>query len=279
MPPRAVVVLIGLLLFAVLGFVIPLVVKARLTAHLKQSQFNLARLTFFAAHHARPDPNSPAHLLPHEIPAATVVLSGVRPDDRLSWAVAVLPWLADRRFVAEDLVQAVRTDRPFSDPANQQVARARLAIFLCPENPPAAVEEQPAPTCYVGLAGLGTDAAEQSLPAGLPPPPRAGAFRYDSPTPFDRIADGLSQTLLMGETADGPGPWLRGGPATIRGVDDRSEARPLLGIGGQFGGFFPNGGNFALCDGSVRWLTSQITPRVFHALVTIAGGPDEARTD
>jgi prepilin-type processing-associated H-X9-DG protein len=44
---------------------------------------------------------------------------------------------------------------------------------------------------------------------------------------------------------------------------------------GQFGGFFPNGANFAMCDGSVRLITPQITPSILLKLATISGGVNE----
>ncbi len=272
---RLVVVTVVLLGFGAFGLLITLLQTYRLNAHLKQSQFNLAQLSFFAAHHARPDPGQAARLLPHEVPSGTIPLPGVVPENRLSWAVAVLPWLADRKFTTDELVRTVRPDRPWNDEANQQVARATLAIFLCPEKTPPLQADAPAPTCYVGMAGLGNDAASLVLQEGVPTPPRAGPFRYEGPTPFERITDGLSQTLLIGETADAPGPWLRGGPATVRGIDDATGAKPLIGSGGQFGGFFPMGANFSLCDGSVRLFTPQTTPGIFYRLATIAGATVE----
>jgi prepilin-type processing-associated H-X9-DG protein len=111
---------------------------------------------------------------------------------------------------------------------------------------------------------VGADAA--TLPVGSP---RSGAFHYDSPTPFAAITDGLSQTLLFGETRSELSPWLRGGPGTVRGLIDAPGAPPL--IGEQFGGYFPSGANFAMCDGSVRMFSPRTTPRVLLGLATIAG--------
>ena len=116
------------------------------------------------------------------------------------------------------------------------------------------------------------DAATATHPPPPDPAARAGAFRYDAATPFDRIGDGLSQTLLLGETANDVGPWLRGGPSTVRGLDDGKSAKPLIGAGGQFGGYYPNGAYFAMCDGSVRNITPQITRGVLLDLATIDGG-------
>ena len=61
----------------------------------------------------------------------------------------------------------------------------------------------------------------------------------------------------------------------MRGFDDAPGAKPLIGTGGQFGGYFPSGANFALCDGSVRTFTPQTTPRVLLSMATIAGGANE----
>jgi prepilin-type processing-associated H-X9-DG protein len=46
----------------------------------------------------------------------------------------------------------------------------------------------------------------------------------------------------------------------------------LIGAGGQFGGYFPQGANFAMCDGSVRMITPQISREVLLQLATIDEG-------
>ncbi|WP_439621559.1 DUF1559 family PulG-like putative transporter [Gemmata sp.] len=267
--PAAVLVLA----VVVVGFIIAAVQKARFNAGVEESINNLRQLAFFAAHHddpaAKPRFKVDVAKLPGAVPAATVVLEGVPPDERLSWLVAVLPSLDQRRNPVEALLAQVHTDKPWPAPANQAAALTPLPVVLCPGFAAAA---GPAPTCYVGVAGVGTDAATLPLAVGVPTPPRAGAFRYDAPTPFERITDGLSQTLLIGESANEPGPWLRGGPSTAREFDDAPGAPPLTGPGGQFGGFFPNATNFALCDGSVRTFTPRTSPEVLLQLATIAGG-------
>jgi prepilin-type processing-associated H-X9-DG protein len=274
---RRVAALLVIVLLAVGAVVVgvPYVQRTRLNANFAASQNNLRDLALFAAHHVKPDPRTDPTKLPTEIPAATVVLPGVPPDGRLSWVVPLIPSLDQRRHPVEQLLTQVRPDRPWADPANQEAARTRLAVFLCPENTPEVPPGDPAVTCYVGVAGLGRDAAALPLLPGVPTPPRAGAFRYDAPTPFDRITDGLSQTLLMAETADAPGPWLRGGFSTARGLDDAPGAAPPIGAGGQFGGFFPGGANVAMCDGAVRTFSPRTDPAVLYRLATIAGGANE----
>ena len=177
------------------------------------------------------------------------------PEERLSWFVYTLPGLDQKRQDVVGLLTQINYQESWLSAPNRQAARTRLLVAICPLNPPQMPADQPALTCYVGIAGVGSDAALLTLPP-LPDraPARAGAFRYDAATPFDRIGDGLSQTLLMGETANDLGPWLRGGPSTVRGVEDGKDAKPFIGADGQFGGYFPTGTNFAtvrrLCPGA-----------------------------
>lgn len=264
------VIIIGSVLFVlvVAALVVSFIPQMRLKANFAASQNNLRELALFGAHHVDPkapiDPKRNAKALPTVIPPGTIVLLDTPPDQRLSWVVTMLPAFDQRRQNVAELFAQIDQKQPWPAEINQKAGRTRLVTLLCPENTPEVPVDAPAITCYVGISGVGIDAA--SLP---PDSPKAGAFRYDSPTPFDRITDGLSQTLLFAETRNEVGPWLRGGTATIRGLNDSADALPL--VGGQFGGYFPNGANFALCDGGVRVFTSQTSPQVLLNLATIAG--------
>src|SRR5262245_18557843 len=77
---------------------------------------------------------------------------------------------------------------------------------------------------YVGIAGIGPDAAEYSDKndehAGL-----RGVFGYDRSTPLSDIRD---HTILMVEVpATHAGPWLAGGGATVRGVPLKNSVKPF----------------------------------------------------
>jgi hypothetical protein len=255
---------IVLAVLVVASLVLTFLPKARLEAHRLASQNNLRELALFAAHHHQPNPRpDPARKFLAEIPSATIVLADVPPENRLSWVVAVLPGLDQRKVNAAALLARIEQGQPWPAEANQSAARVRLAALLCPEGTPEVPESEPGVTCYVGVGGVGVGA-----PTLAPGAPKLGAFRYDGPTPFDAISDGLSQTLLYGEARANVGPWLRGGPSTTRAFDDTSSA-PL--VGGQFGGYFPTVGHFALCDGSVRSFTTRTDPRVLLNMATIAG--------
>lgn len=262
---RRVTIIGAVLLILVLAAVaVPFIAKARLKANVEASRNNLRELSLFASLHA--DPKGDPTRAPVEVPAGTVFLPNTQPDERLSWAVYVLPAMDQRKVNSAQLLGALDRTKGWLAEPNQAVARERLPVLLCPENTPEVPAGAPGITCYVGIGGLGADAA--ALPLGSP---RAGAMRYDAATPFERITDGISQTLLFAETRNEVGPWLRGGPSTVRGLDDASGALPLIGTGGQFGGYFPATANFAMCDGSVRTFTSAVEPKVLFGLSTIAG--------
>jgi len=272
---------IGLLaVFGVLGagLFVTWLVKSRAAQDRVYCANNLRELAQFAALYADAGKKKGEPVLA-AVPAGTIVIPGLPPDRRPSWVPATLPLFNQRRQPVADLVKLVDPKRAWDEGSNARLAETKLVALICPGNPAEAPEGRPQPTQYPGLAGLGADAA--TLPLGPPVPPRAGCFRYDAPTPLDLIAgaDGLSQTLLFGETGDDPGPWLRGGRATVRGLDDAPGAKPYIGPGGQFGGNHPEGANFAYSDGAVRLLTPRVDADVLKAQFTIAGGPTETAGD
>jgi prepilin-type processing-associated H-X9-DG protein len=209
------------------------------------------------------------------VPPGTVVNLALPPENRLSWIVPLLPLFDQRRQDTAALFARIDLAAAWDAEANIAAARTRLSVLTCLANPPPP-SDGPAPTQYVGAGGVGADAA--SLPLSYerwPPvaPPRAGCFRYDAPTPYPTIADGLSHSVLFAEVSTDLGPWVRGGPATVRVLE--MGARPAIGNGGQFGGNHSRGGNFAFADGSVRFLTDRTSSGILEGLFTIAGGTSD----
>ena len=124
----AAVVVVVLLVLTAAGLIITYLQKARLNANLVTSQNNLRQLAQFAAHHSNPDPKRDPSKIPKEIPAATVVLPGVPPENRLSWFVHVLPSLDQRRQDVVALLPQIAHIQPWEAERNQTAARTRLLV-------------------------------------------------------------------------------------------------------------------------------------------------------
>jgi Protein of unknown function (DUF1559) len=134
----------------------------------------------------------------------------------------------------------------------------------------------------LGLMGYLT--IKGSFPSGTVPganfPPEHRLSFYVPVSPYfdecgliDYIADikdGTSVTMMLAESGRGIGSWSRGGPATVRGLDPTDV--PYIGAGRQFGGLHDGVAVVAMADGSVRTVSETITPKVFEAMSTIAGG-------
>jgi prepilin-type processing-associated H-X9-DG protein len=82
------------------------------------------------------------------------------------------------------------------------------------------------------------------------------------------VSDGANKTLLFGEVTEERKPW--GYPANWRD--------PALGINRDPNGFggpwSRKGANFAMADGSARFISEDVDPEVLRAMATPAGGED-----
>jgi hypothetical protein len=82
------------------------------------------------------------------------------------------------------------------------------------------------------------------------------------------IADGTSTTLLVGEVNANFQPW--GNP-----INWRDPAKGINKTAHGFGGpRTAGGGRFLMADGSVRFISAQVSPEVLRALATPAGGEE-----
>src|SRR5262249_30660181 len=175
--------------------------------------------------------------------------------------------------------------KPWDDPANcppwaryykvegrPEELMGNVRAITCPSNRGVIDASLPCPTSYVGITGLGADAAELPLEDR-----RCGILGYDRRVKLKDVTDGTSTTMAIAEVLDG-GPWTAGGHATMRGLV--SSGHPYLGDGGQFASFhrtttffgWTADVNIAFVDCSVRRFSPNVSPQVFEALATICRG-------
>jgi prepilin-type N-terminal cleavage/methylation domain-containing protein len=250
------------------ALLLPAVSKVRRSALRMSCAGNLKQLAV-AMHNYR-DTNT--HFVPGTVPGTKLP-----PGQRLSFYATLLP------YVEQDAVhKQLKLKEAWDSDANRNAVgrQHNYRHFYCPEwtneRGGNAAAGHLSVTNYVGVAGVGTDAA--TLPADSP---RAGLFGYDRTLKIDQIKDGTSTTAMMVETGDEVGTWARGGPTTVRGFDP--EAGQLSGEGLPFGGTHfldatlidpkrADGFQIVLADASVRYTHNSVHPDVLTALATAAGG-------
>ncbi|MBI1325687.1 DUF1559 domain-containing protein [bacterium] len=161
-----------------------------------------------------------------------MAITGKNGEPLLSWRVALLPYLEQQQ-----LYEAIRKDEPWDSPHNRPLMSRMPAVFACPTN-----ELEPGMTCCRAFVGDG------------------GILEKDKTTPLSTIRDGTSNTIMFAEAAE-PVEWMRpeGLPVNAPG---------LLGLGSKH----PGGFVAAFADGSVRFISSRVSPRTLKGLATKDGG-------
>jgi hypothetical protein len=217
-----------------------------------------------------------------------------RPDQRVSWMADLLPYLGQGEFRGLknhiDDQQSWR-DLPGKDKEkenkdaknNRFVAQTLIPYFLSNKNPEASwwvnypgLDHKVASTHFVGIAGIGLDAASYSAtdPAVAK---KLGVFGYDRATKLEDIKDGLDKTIVMLQIpTDVKSCWLAGGGSTIRGVPENDPIQPFV-CGAEYTGpneaFKGKQGTFAIMgDGKVRFISKDMNPEIFKGMCTINGG-------
>lgn len=204
------------------GLLLPAVQKVREAASRTQDQNNLKQIAL-AFHNY--------HDTYRGLPPAAICDKAGKP--LLSWRVAILPFIEQ-----DNLYRQFKLDEPWDSEHNRKLIPLMSPIYALPNAP-----SKPGETHYRVFVGNGA------------------LFDLDKKVGFNQITDGLSNTLLVVETADGV-PWTK--PEDI----SYNPKAPLP----KFGNFYQGGFNAAFGDGSVRYFSPTVAEATLRAMITRGGG-------
>ena len=177
-------------------------------------------------------------------------------DERLSW-------LAQYRAETEPQETVHSNDsQGWRAPANEPFVRRRAPSLLNARVPAVASDDGYPASHYVGMAGVGVDAAE--LPKTHP---RSGVFGIDRRTTREDIRDGTTNTLLVMGVEAHPPAWASG-TTSVRGL----TAEPYFGGPDHFGTGQAEGMQVLMADGSVKFLSKETDPQVMRRMAAMADG-------
>ncbi|MCH2114741.1 MAG: DUF1559 domain-containing protein [Pirellulales bacterium] len=230
-----------------------------------------------------------------------------------TWATLILPYLEQ-----QTLFDAFDFSRPVSSQSNRPAVTTVIPVYICPSDPDGSTPilekrldtywnpERGMGLWYTGsigptTAGIGTTWCTPFCPEAKPSyccqgchfgaggrfcdlptgDASVGMFsRYPTDYDFSQVTDGLSNTLMVGETL--PGHCAFNGAHALN-FPVSTTAIPInlmyddMGTGGGFDqasafkSLHPGGANFLLCDASVQFLTDVIDYRLYNEMGTRAG--------
>lgn len=256
-----------------IALLLPAVQQAREAARRTQCKNNLAQIGL-ALHNY--------YDMWEVMPAGTVNPTGpIRWEEQgyhFSWTLALLPMLDQQPLFAHyDLSKGVYA------PENAEVRNARISVYGCPSSL----------YSYRGKSPTGMELTPSSY-AGCHHHEEAmidvnqtGMFFLNSSVRYEEIPDGATNTIFIGEKLDTETTlgWVSGTRETLRntgsinGPPDRhlpphqqpQNPMPANHVGG-FGSYHSGGAQFALGDGSVRFISENIDPQAFKNLGNRADG-------
>jgi prepilin-type processing-associated H-X9-DG protein len=220
-------------------------------------------------------------------------------DPSMGWSVYLLPFLEQQSVY--DMFEFTYPKYYASPGQNVAANRTLISAYLCPSDPAygemiSSTSEVPGSndSAMTNVCGV-ADSVEFRVPSSSWEPrqfPEAdGILAASEPCRIADIKDGTSNTLIAGEvTAAGKGTntghfWSEhnildtfegiNGPNTIPG-GLAPASYSLFDTG--FGSFHPGGCNFAMADGSVSFLSQNVSHPIMAALTTRDGPSNKNKT-
>jgi hypothetical protein len=206
-----------------------------------------------------------------------------QPEQRVSFFAELTKYMDNRTHIYRKLDQ---NQAWYQKGGNLELAETWIPELLVPDYPQSAWRatsdliadgRSVGATNYVGVAGLGLDAARLN-PKNADDAKKAGMTGYDFGSKPDDVKDGLSNTMYLIQVPPTyQRPWMAGGGATLQGVNDKGNdpARPFL-VKKADGS---RGTMVLMGDGSVRSIKEGVDPAVFRGMATRAGGETLADLD
>jgi hypothetical protein len=205
-----------------------------------------------------------------------------QPKERVSLFAELLPYMGQNR---RNLALQIDRNLAWYEGNNLEAAEAWVPELLVSSYPQSAWRATSpyvadgrvlGGTNYVAISGIGLDSAryDPNDPRYADKVKMIGITGYDWGSKLDpnEIPDGLSNTIYLMQTPPGLSqPWIQGGGATVRGLD---ETNPMKGFAHNYTHTGQPGTYALMADGSVRFIPATINPKVLLAMSTRAGGED-----
>ncbi len=281
-----VIAIIGILV----ALLLPAIQAAREAARRTRCSNNLKQLGL--ALHNYHDTHGrfpPATMITQTTPACTNM--GLGTYQRFGWGVLILPHIEQAATYDRFDFSKAYNVAPNSD---LDAGGAVIPTFICPSN------VFSAPRCNftggitqpTGLGGLDdlsrtdyspvSDSVDWTCDGVWPKKNPNGIMGHFTGTGIKDVVDGTSNTLLLGEQANGtPGTYdchtfvTFDGFDTANGINDPITAVPVGGIwhfrNSGFSSYHPGGCHFVLADASVRFISENINQTTLAALTTKFG--------
>jgi prepilin-type N-terminal cleavage/methylation domain-containing protein len=209
----------------------------------------------------------------------------------MGWLAGLMPFLDQGPLYRTiDFKQSVYAT------VNQDVRRAQISVLRCPSDPKESRTRSEAEN-NIELYQTNYAACYNSDDAPINVD-NTGVMFLNSSTGYDQIMDGSSNTIFIGEHLfdDTNLGWMSGTRASLRNTgsfnqdfpksmggqripeppspeekEDKQPIDPLLKVGG-FGSYHAGGAQFGLGDGSVRFISENISAELFEQLGNRADG-------
>jgi len=151
-------------------------------------------------------------------------------------------------------------DRPWNHPLNEHFVRRALPHWQNPAIPIKTSPNKYPATHFVGIAGVGKDAASLAKSD-----PRAGLFGDQRIMSVDDLTAGAANIWMLAGVQKDIGAWAAHGRATVRSW----TGGPIIGGPDGFGTGEENSMSILMADGSVRTISADTDPNVLSRLATV----------